>query len=260
MLARRREDPASLRAPHKSRSNMKRKLLAFSRRYRAVLQKHLQQGPMARVQLARQLGRQAVKLGIETVELARIHKTALKALVPPGGSPAAIHRMIKRAAAFFAEVLTPVGKTPRAAVESPTHSNQRSKTLTQRTVQLTAEHRHLKQGVVRRKTAEVALKKNGKHCAKLLRESHQLQNHLRHLTHQLLSAQEAERTKISHKLQDEVAQTLLGIHVRLLTLKKAARGNLANLRKEITSTQRVVRESVQSIKRFAHELDVQPPA
>ena len=79
------------------------------------------------------------------------------------------------------------------------------------------------------------------HYKALLEESLALQEHLRHLTHRILSAQEAERKKISRDLQDEIAQTLLGINVRLLTLKKAAKGNTANLKKEIANTQRLVR-------------------
>ena len=55
-----------------------------------------------------------------------------------------------------------------------------------------------------------------------MKESWRLQKHLRHLTHQILSAQEEKRKKISRELQDEIAQTLLGINVRLLTLKKEA--------------------------------------
>ena len=82
-----------------------------------------------------------------------------------------------------------------------------------------------------------------------------MQIHLRRLTHQIMTTQEAERKRISHELRDEVAQTLLGINVRLLTLKRAAKGNKASLKKEIANTQRLVRTSVQSINQFAHELD-----
>ena len=103
---------------------------------------------------------------------------------------------------------------------------RRSKTLARRGAQLTADNHDLKQGITASKTAAAALKKCGRDGAKLLRESQQLQKHLRHLTHQLLTAQEAERKKLSHELHDEVAQSLLGIHVRLLSLKKAAKHNL----------------------------------
>jgi len=46
---------------------------------------------------------------------------------------------------------------------------------------------------------------------------------------------------------------LLGINVRLLTLKRATAINTSNLKKEIASTQRLVDKSVKSIKRFARE-------
>ena len=74
---------------------------------------------------------------------------------------------------------------------------------------------------------ETALKKSGEHYAKLLKESLQLQEGLRQLAHQVLATQEDERRKISRELQDEIAQTLLGINVRLLSLKQEARSNIA---------------------------------
>lgn len=134
------------------------------------------------------------------------------------------------------------------------------KTALERSAQLTADHRHLPPDLARSKTAEAVLKKSGRDRAKLLRESHQLQNHLRQLTHRRLSAQEVERKKLSYERQDEIAQTLLGIQVRLLSLKKTAGGSLANLRKDIARTPRVVKDSVQSITRLAHALNIHQPA
>jgi signal transduction histidine kinase len=71
-----------------------------------------------------------------------------------------------------------------------------------------------------------------------------------------MSAQEDERSKISRELHDEVAQTLLGINVRLLMLKKDASFDTERLKKEIASTQRLVEESVRSINQFAYDLDI----
>ena len=121
---------------------------------------------------------------------------------------------------------------------------------------LAASDRCLEQAIAQRKTTEAALKKNGVQYKALLEESLALQTHLRHLTHRLLLTQEAERKKLSQDLRCDIAQTLLGINVRLLTLKKAARGNRATLKKEIANTQRLVQESVQSINQFASELDI----
>jgi signal transduction histidine kinase len=103
---------------------------------------------------------------------------------------------------------------------------------------------------------EQALKKSGEHTRKLLKESRDLQKHLQRLTHQILSAQEDKRKRISRELHDEIAQTLLGINVRLLTLKKAAAIDASGLKKEIASTQRLVDKSVKSIKRFAREFGI----
>jgi signal transduction histidine kinase len=111
----------------------------------------------------------------------------------------------------------------------------------------------LKKGIAERKTVEQALKKSAGHHARLLKESRRLQIHLRHLTHQILSAQELERKRISRELHDEVAQTLLGINVRLLTLKKEAVVNTEAIKNEIASTQRLVEKSVKSMNRFARE-------
>ena len=69
-------------------------------------------------------------------------------------------------------------------------------------------------------------------------------------------AQEDERKNLSHELQDEIAQTLLGINVRLLTLKKEAANDASGFKKEIASTQQLVDKSVKSIKRFAREFGI----
>jgi signal transduction histidine kinase len=235
---------------------MKRPLLALTRRYQAALQNHLRQGATFRVQAALRLGREAVRLGLETLDLARIHKTSLAALFLPGDSSWARNRKLKRAGVFFTEAITPIERTHRAGMESAANLHRQNKVLTRRTAQLAAANRDLRQGVIQRRTAQEALRKSGKRHAKLLRESHHLQKHLQRLTHQILSAQENERRKISHDLHDEIAQTLLGINVRLLTLRKGTAACRKDLAKEIASTQRLVEKSVQAINRFAHEFGI----
>jgi two-component system, NarL family, sensor histidine kinase DegS len=239
---------------------MKRQLGALSRRYQAALQKHLQQGPDSRAQPAQRLGRQALTLGLETLDLAQIHKTALTAVMQPTRSIAMRDRMVRRAGIFFSEAIAPIEKTHRAGVEAAAHLNRRNQALSQRTAQLAAANRHLKRGIIQRKAAEQALKTKEQHYSKLLVESHQLQKHLQRLTHQILSAQEDERKKLSHDLQDEISQTLLGINVRLLTLKKGAAARNEDLAKEIASTQRLVGKSVKTINRFARKFGVRNEA
>jgi signal transduction histidine kinase len=230
-------------------TDMKQKLIRLSQRYATALRKHLKGGPHDSLQLALALGRQAVALGLETLELARIHERALAALELSKSKDG----LAKRAEIFFTEANTPIVGTHRAARESKNELNQLNGTLDRRTAELAATNGLLQRGIVRRKSVEAALKKSGQHYAKLLKESLQLQEGLRHLTHQVLAAQEAERKKISHGLHNEIAQTLLGINVRLLSLKQEARNNTKGLKNEIASTQRLVIKSAQSVRRVARE-------
>jgi signal transduction histidine kinase len=128
------------------------------------------------------------------------------------------------------------------------------KTLQQRTVKLTATHHQLQQEIVEGKRVETALKTSSKRNVRLLRESLQLQQGLRKLTHQVLRVQEDDRKHLSHELQDEIAQALLGINVRLLDLKQKALVDTRGLKQAITSTQRLVAKTAQSILRVAHKL------
>jgi len=235
---------------------MKHKLIRLSQRYVTVLRKHLKQGPerparrQASLEAARHLGREAVRLGLETLDVARIHEGALGTLERSSSRDG----ISKRAEFFFTEAVTPIEKTHPAALKASAQLNQVNKTLERRTMHLAASNRSLKQSIVRRKAAEAALKKSGGHSKKLLEESSRLQIHLRQLTHQILTAQEHKQKKLSHELQDEIAQTLLGINVRLLTLKKEAAVNARGFRKEIATTERLVDKAGKSIKRFAREI------
>lgn len=228
---------------------MKQKLIKLSQRYEAALRKHLKPSPGASLKRALRLGRQAVALGLETLGLARIHERALAVLELSKSK----NGLVKRAEIFFTEAITPIVETHRAARRSKIALNRLNGTLTRRTAELAATNRRLQRGIVRRKTVEAALKKSGRHYARLLKESLQSQESLRQLTHQALAAQEDERKKISRELQNEIAQTLLGINVRLLSAKQEARDNTSGFKNEIASTHRLVIKSARSVRQAARE-------
>src|SRR5665213_1382244 len=229
---------------------MKPKSSGLSQRYVAALEKHLKQGPNASLQPAVKLGREATALGLETLDLARLHEQALANFELSHAK----NGSTKLAGIFFTEANHPIAETQRAARQGKIHLNRLKETLDQRTEELAASNRQLQRGIVRRKVMEDAFEKSGKHHSKCLEESLQLQKRLRQLTHRLMTAQENERKHISHELQNEIAQTLLGVNVRLLTLKTSAQGKTGNLTKEIASAQRLVVESIRAINRFAREL------
>ncbi len=193
-------------------------------------------------------------LGLETLDLARIHEIALVTLVLPSDSPRIRDGLMGRAGIFFAEVLTPVEETHRGAREANIHLNYMITALSQRTHELAASVDELKQEIAQRTAVEESLRISQQTSSGLLKKSIQLQDELRLLSRQLLSVQEEERKRISRELHDVIAQTLTGINVRLAALKTESTVDIKDLQKKITSTQRLVEKSVDIVHRFAREL------
>jgi len=112
----------------------------------------------------------------------------------------------------------------------------------------------LRQEIARRKVTEESLRKSEQHQSQMLDQSRLMQEQLRHLSRQVLHAQEEERKRISRELHDVIAQTLTGINLRLATLKKAAGGNPKDFDRHLTHTQQLVEKSVNIVHEFAREL------
>ena len=233
---------------------MKRKLFNLSRRYQAALRTHLKQGRQASLESARGLGSQALAAGLQTLDLAKLHEQTLVTEVLPGCPAGKRAALIKQAGIFFAVAITPIEKTHRSAREATAHLKKFIETLSQRTVELAASNLELSLEITQRKAAEEALKKSEHHYSQLLEKSDRLQEQLRRLSRQILSAQEEERKEISRELHDVIAQTLTGINVRLAALKKEAAINTKGLDRNIARTQRLVEKSVDIVHQFAREL------
>jgi signal transduction histidine kinase len=231
------------------------KLAEFSQQYHAALRKHLEPGRQTAGLLpAVELGHQAMAIGLETLDLARIHEHALTFLVVPGSSHARREGIIRRARTFFASTITPIEKTHRTAHEAGSQLKEVMQTLKQRNAALEASNRELRQEIVQRKSVEESLRKSEQHYGQLLAQSRHMQEQLRQLSRQLLSAQEQERKMISRELHDVIAQTLASINIRLASLKKEAANNTKGLDRNIARTQKLVEKSVDIVHRFAREL------
>lgn len=233
---------------------MKTKLSNLSERYLTALRTHLEQGPKASLRSACGLGRRTLAIGLQTLDLAKIHEQSLTTLSSSSESFRLNDGMITQAEKFFAEAITPMEETHRAAMEANVSLKQQIATLRQRTGELAAANRQLKKEVVQRKAAENALKKSEEHHKLLLEQSRTMQEQLRHLSRQILLTQEEERKEISRELHDEIVQTLAGINVHLAALKVEAAASAQGLSKKIASTQKLVERSVKIVHRFALEL------
>jgi len=233
---------------------MKRKHHHLSRRYRAALRAHLKQGRSGTLHLAHGLGGEALAAGLQTLDLAKLHEQILVTEILPGSPVRKRSALIKQAGVFFAVAITPIEKTQRNALAAAVHLKKIVETLSRRTVELAAANLELSLEITLRKAVEAELKKSEHHYSELLKQSDQLQEQLRRLSRQILSAQEDERKRISRELHDVIAQTLTGINIRLATLKKEAALNTKGLARNIARTQRLVEKSVDIVHQFAREL------
>jgi signal transduction histidine kinase len=226
----------------------------FTRRYQAGLQAYLKQRSGAHLQRARGMGQQALNVGMQTLDMAKLHEQILVNKVLPGSPAKKRAAIIRQAGTFFTEAITPIEKMTPGVREAAVHLNQIVEMLSQRTVELAASNLELQQEIAARKAVEGALKKSEHHYSELLARSELLQKQLRQLSRQILSAQEEERKRISRELHDVIAQTLTGINVRLAALKKESALTTRNLDRNIASTQRLVEKSVDIVHQFAREL------
>jgi len=135
--------------------------------------------------------------------------------------------------------------------------NQLNVTVRQRTVEAAGIQRQLKREVGRREAVQEALETSERHYGRLLEKSSHMQENLRRLSREILSAQEEERKKISRELHDQIGQMLTAINVKLATLKTEAAVNTTGLTQKLASTQRLLERSMDAVHRFAREL--RPP-
>jgi signal transduction histidine kinase len=234
-------------------------ILRLARNYAAALSKYLRQDLRTGSGAALRLGRQTTSLRLRTLDLARIHEAAMTALVQSGtmtGKKAA-HR--RRAETFFAEASAAIEEHYRAPGRSDAAFTRLEADLETRTRELAAANRQRRRAALRCKAVEEASEKRRVLHKRCLDESLELQNRLRQLTQRIVVAQEDDRSAISRQLQNEIAQTLIGINVRLLALQKEARGRTKRFKKDIASTQRAVVASATIVRRVARKLAPHEP-
>jgi len=119
---------------------------------------------------------------------------------------------------------------------------------------LTLQNAKANKEIIRRQAVEKSLRVSELNQRGLLKESRELHAQLRHLTRQIITVQEEERKAISRALHDDVMQTLVGINLELTMLGRQATRGTSGLGAKIARTQRLVKNSVASVHRFARDL------
>lgn len=228
---------------------------AFSKSYQAALRKRLAQSPSSSRKTSLSLGRRAVKLGLETLDLAKIHEEALISL--ESTRPIDIlsgEKLLRHATGFFSEVITPIEETHQGAKEANEQMKQAIESLSRRTKELATLNVKLKDEIDQRKAAEVSLRASQVVSEELLKKSRRLQKELRLLSHRLLSIQETMRQHLSRELHNVIAQALTGLDLQLVALKKQSASDAGDFHAKIDLTQQLVKKSVDILHRFARDL------
>lgn len=226
----------------------------FEKSYLAALQTHCSRASgKESMKTAQLLGTKAVSLGLETLDLAAIHGRALATLEPASGTSPERAVMTKLATDFFTATLLPIESTHPRALKTDSNLERLKEELARITRELEDSTKDLEQEIVDRKSAEKALRTSEELSAKLLEESQQLYSRVQEMAHKVLSANEEERRSFSRLLQDEIAQALLGIHMRLLVLRGEVTAYSENVRKEVDLTQQLVQKVVGTIKRILRD-------
>jgi hypothetical protein len=127
-------------------ASMKHKLAALTKAYLVALREHQREGSQLSLQPALGLGCRACVLGMDALQMARLHKRAtVKLNLPPTHGIA-----FKRAQRFLKDALIPLLKMDGLAPQSTVRLNRLHQNLDSSTAQLTAAKVKLQDGVVNR--------------------------------------------------------------------------------------------------------------
>lgn len=232
---------------------MKARRTNLGRRYLAALRAQLLGKTAPAHPRAQTIGRSALAEGLATLDLAVVHQQAMRVLAAAPNFVAS-PRSIKVAGAFFEQALIPLENERRALREANGNLLERNATLRRHADALAQSNRRLEREIRRRKAGEGKIQQAKVRYYRLFLESQVMQDKLRQLTRQIISAQEEERKQISRELHDHVVQTLIGINVELATLGLGVAEGARKLRRKIIRTQRLVAQSVNAVHQFAREL------
>jgi signal transduction histidine kinase len=225
----------------------------FSERYVAALRDHLRQPTGATGAAAIQLGRSALANKWPSSHVARTHQAALQTLCGTrvrGQEPA----LSKRTAHFFQQTLAPFEGACRERLEASRQHTHEIAVLRSQSAARIRGYLQLGRRLGRANARIAKSELENERYRQRLFESQQQQRKLHQLTRRMISAQEADRKKISRELHDHVVQTLVGINVELAALSRVTGPEAQALRQKIAHTRRVVKNSVQAVHRFARHL------
>ncbi len=114
---------------------------------------------------------------------------------------------------------------------------------------LRSDNLKLRREIGMRAKIAAGLRTKGRRVERALNDSKILQRDLRELAQQAMRAQEDQRLRFSHELHDDIGQTLLGLHVKLLALRSETRQAKYSITGSIINTQQIIKEFARSLSK-----------
>ena len=179
---------------------------SFEGSYKAALGRHLRAAKGSAGSTT--IGRLARSMGIETLELARIHDRVVSDLKPSPGSTS-------RQESFFTGAVLPIEEEHCGSSEALVSCARLAARLGRRTGELASARTRLLHEVARKKSLQDELKRSVRKQGDSNEHASFMEARLRRLAHRLLTAHEEERRRLSRDLHDAIGQELIQINVGL---------------------------------------------
>lgn len=219
--------------------------------YQSILRDFLAQPGEPILQQAYDFGRAAMNAGLGVFDVIRLHHQALlDGVLPPHVE---IARFAPALESFLLEVLSPFEATHRGFRRALERMQQLNEALAERNEALTVVNAQLQREISARERTEAELRESKDHYLHLFHQARAMEESLRDLSGQVLTAQEEERKRISRDLHDELGQALTAVNVAVAMLKRQAAGD-AGFEKKVAEAETLLGQSMETVHRFAREL------
>lgn len=218
--------------------------------YPESLREHLTQPRTATLKHARMLGRAASDGGLGMLDVISLHHHALAEAVLPNGQPAVPARFASALDSFLLEALSPymaAAGGPRAARDATMGNSQEDIEA------LVARNAELEEQVAEYQNAKAAMQLRKDHFFQLYQDARAMEENLRELSAQVLSAQEEERKRISRELHDEIGQALTALNVTISMLKRQVVSDPA-FQRNVADAEQLLARTMETVHGFAREL------
>jgi len=220
--------------------------------YHSALRDYLAQPNETTLQQAYELGRAAMSAGLGVFDVIRLHHQALNDGVI-SRDPSAVVGSAPMIEAFLLETLSPFEAAHRGFRRAWERLEQLNTALAGHNEALALSNAQLEEEISMRQRTEAELRESKDHYFQLFQKAHSMEESLRELSAQILTAQEEERKRISRELHDEIGQALTAVNVTIAMLKKHASAD-ADLRKKVDEAEELLASSMETVHAFAREL------